>query len=220
MTESSSHDAPLRLLLAARSSRKPRKDASGESAPDEGLGIQTQDERAREWAEREGHVIVDIAADVRSGEVPPWDRPNLRPWVACGCGWCRDQDDKRNVPERRRVYDHGKITRYDGILAFKMDRLSRGGDQDFALIEGWASHHGKQRYVYYQCGEECGNRARLDTEGRTAFLTGQRFRVYATRQTVRLERGEGERAWRAHYDRRIGVIDDEDRLPEDVPAGG
>lgn len=147
MTDPSLHEEPLRLLLAARSSRKPRKDANGEPVPDEGLGIQTQDERARAWAEGEGHVIVDVAADVRSGDVPPWDRPNLRLWVACGCGWCRDQDDKRNVPERRRVYDHGKITRFDGVLAFKMDRLSRGDDQDFALIEGWASHHGKKLVI-------------------------------------------------------------------------
>lgn len=147
MTESSSHDAPLRLLLAARSSRKPRKDANGEPVPDEGIGIQTQDERARKWAEDEGHVIVDVAADVRSGTVPPWDRPNLREWVACGCAWCREQDDKRGVPERRRVYDKGKITLYDGVLAFKMDRLSRGDDQDFNLIEGWASHHGKKLVI-------------------------------------------------------------------------
>ena len=147
MTESSSHDAPLRLLLAARSSRKPRKDANGEPVPDEGLGIQTQDERARKWAEDEGHVIVDVAADVRSGDVPPWDRPNLRPWVACGCWWCEDQDDKRNLPKRRRVYDSSRIARFDGILAFKMDRLARGDDQDFALIEGWASHHGKKLLI-------------------------------------------------------------------------
>ena len=148
MTPPSNHDeAPLRLLLAARSSRKPRKDANGEPTRDEGLGIQTQDELAREWAEREGHVIVDVAADTASGSVPPWDRKKLRPWVACGCGWCRDQDDRRNVPDKRRVYDSSRITRYDGILAFKMDRLSRGDDQDFALIEGWASHHGKRLVI-------------------------------------------------------------------------
>jgi hypothetical protein len=91
MTAPSNHDeTPLRLLLAARSSRKPRKDANGEPTRDEGLGIQTQDELARKWAEREGHVIVDVAADTASGSVPPWDRKKLRPWVACGCGWCRD----------------------------------------------------------------------------------------------------------------------------------
>lgn len=90
---------------------------------------------------------MDVAADVRSGSVPPWDRPHLRQWVACGCGWCRDQDDKRGVPERRRAYDKSKITRFDGVLAFKMDRLSRGDDQDFALIEGWASHHGKRLVI-------------------------------------------------------------------------
>jgi DNA invertase Pin-like site-specific DNA recombinase len=144
MTTSSSHDdAPLRLLLAARLSRKPRKDANGTPNPDQGIGIQTQDERAREWAQREGHVIVDVAADTRSGTVPPWDRKHLRPWVSCGCTWCRDMDEQRGIPERKRVYDHAKITQYDGVLAFKTDRLSRGDQEDFGLIEAWASRHGK-----------------------------------------------------------------------------
>jgi len=144
MTTSSSHDdAPLRLLLAARLSRKPRKDANGTPNPDQGIGIQTQDERAREWAQREGHVIVDVAADTRSGTVPPWDRKHLRPWVSCGCTWCRDMDEQRGIPERKRVYDHAKIGQYDGILAFKTDRLSRGDQEDFGLIEAWASRHGK-----------------------------------------------------------------------------
>ncbi|MGH3297297.1 MAG: hypothetical protein ACRDP7_36425 [Trebonia sp.] len=147
MTALSNHDkAPLRLLLAARSSRKPRKDGVG-PGPEQGIGIQTQDERAREWAEREGHVVVATAADTRSGSVPPWDRPSLRPWVACGCSWCREQDDNRNVPERRRVYDASKITRYDAILAYKTDRLSRGDEKDFNLIEEWANHHGKSLVI-------------------------------------------------------------------------
>jgi DNA invertase Pin-like site-specific DNA recombinase len=67
--------------------------------------------------------------------------------VACGCGWCREQDEERGVPERRRIYDPGKITRFDAVLAFKTDRLSRGDDKDFALIEGWASHHGKKLII-------------------------------------------------------------------------
>ena len=145
MTLSSSHDAAaLRLLLAARLSRKPRKDPNGTPVPDQGLGILTQDELGRAWAEREGHVVVGVAADTRPGRTPPWFRPALREWVLCGCAWCRNLDDQRGVPKKKRVYDGSKLAQFDGILAYRMDRLSRGSDEDFALIETWASVHSKR----------------------------------------------------------------------------
>lgn len=148
MTSLSNHDeAPLRLLLAARLSRKPRKDANSTSRPDEGIGIQTQDELGRVWAQREGYVVVGVAADTRSGTVPPWDRKHLRSWVSCGCAWCREADEQRGIPKRKRVYDPPKLALYDGVLAFKMDRLSRGDDEDFALIEAWATVHGKKLII-------------------------------------------------------------------------
>src|SRR6266566_8798550 len=102
----------MKLLLAARLSTK---------TTTEGLGIETQDQRGREWAEREGHEIVATAADYKSGRVAPWDRPNLKPWVT--------------RPD--------KMQDYDGILAYKNDRLSRGSWDDETRIRQWASEKGK-----------------------------------------------------------------------------
>src|SRR5215813_890958 len=103
----------MRLLLAARLSQK--KTQTGD------IGIETQDERGREWAEREGHSIVHVAADYKSGRVAPWDRPNLKPWVT--------------RPDL--------MQKYDGILAYKNDRLSRGSWDDETRIRQWASDNRK-----------------------------------------------------------------------------
>src|SRR6266851_6186142 len=67
-----SYTPHMRLLLAARLSRK---QADGQ----DGLGIETQDKRAREWALRQGHEVIGIAPDTRKGTVAPWDRPKLKP---------------------------------------------------------------------------------------------------------------------------------------------
>ena len=104
----------MRLLLAARLSRL---QANGT----QGLGIETQDSRSREWAEHEGHEVVAVAADTKSGTVAPWDRPKLRPWVT----------------------DPAMLAQYDGILAYKNDRLSRGVWADEARIRLWAEDNGK-----------------------------------------------------------------------------
>jgi DNA invertase Pin-like site-specific DNA recombinase len=104
----------MRLVLAARLSRK---GANG----DDGMGIETQDKRGRDWAERQGHAIVHVAADTKSGTVPPWDRRNLKPWVT----------------------DPALMATYDGILAYKNDRLSRGCWSDEARIRQWAEEHRK-----------------------------------------------------------------------------
>jgi DNA invertase Pin-like site-specific DNA recombinase len=104
----------MRLLLAARLSTL-QKDGR------DGIGIETQDRRGREWAERQGHEVIDVAADTRSGTVAPWDRPNLAPWVT----------------------DAALMARYDGILAYKNDRLSRGVWADEARIRLWAEENRK-----------------------------------------------------------------------------
>lgn len=105
----------MHVIIAARLSRK------GTRGDDHGLGIETQDERSREWARREGHEVVAVVADHKSGTVAPQDRKNLRPWVT----------------------DPVKMALYDGIVAYKNDRLSRGGWGDEARIRQWAEANGK-----------------------------------------------------------------------------
>lgn len=108
----------MKLLLAARLSRLGTKGQDG-------LGIETQDKRSREWAIREGHEVIDIAADHKSGTVAPWDRPHLKPWVT----------------------DPAKMAMYDGVLAYKNDRLSRGAWDDETRIRQWAQEHGKRLVI-------------------------------------------------------------------------
>ena len=91
----------------------------------EGLGIETQDKLAREWCDHESLIVVETAADTKSGTSAPWDRKNLRPWVT--------------KPE--------KMAQYDAIVAYKMDRLSRGTQEDFTRIEHWAVEHGKKLII-------------------------------------------------------------------------
>jgi DNA invertase Pin-like site-specific DNA recombinase len=107
----------MNVLLAARLSRKGGKQ--------EGLGIETQDARMLEWAERNGHTVVGVAGDYSRGTVAPWDRPHLKPWVT--------QPDM--------------MTRYDAIIAYKHDRLSRGEWADEARIRMWAEEHGKNLII-------------------------------------------------------------------------
>ncbi len=104
-------------IIAARLSRKQRKSDYGN-----GLGIDTQDEYSREYAEREGWHVVTMVADTKSGTVAPWERKNLREWVT----------------------DPEKLTLFDAIIAYKTDRVSRGDQEDFTRIEHWATDHGKR----------------------------------------------------------------------------
>jgi hypothetical protein len=91
----------------------------------QGIGIDTQDEKSREFCAREGIAVVDVAADTKSGTVAPWDRKNLKPWVT----------------------DPEMMSRYDAIVAHNTDRLSRGTQVDFTRIEFWAVEHGKRLII-------------------------------------------------------------------------
>lgn len=62
----------LRLLLAARKSRKGTGDATD---------YERQDHRAKEWAESEGHTIIHPTADTVSSQSAPWKRKQLGPWM-------------------------------------------------------------------------------------------------------------------------------------------
>jgi len=114
----------LDAIIAARLSRKTGKY--------QGIGIETQDEYSRDWANGQQDIktihgiyrkinIVDTVPDVKSGRVAPWDRKNLKPWVT----------------------RHDWMGRYQAVIAFKNDRLSRGAWEDEVRIRQWASDNGK-----------------------------------------------------------------------------
>lgn len=109
---------PVRALIAARLSKLQR-------GGQQGIGIDTQDERSRAFCDREGMTVVDVVPDTKSGTVAPWDRKNLKPWVT----------------------DPEKIAMYDVVVAYETDRLSRGTQQDFTRIEHWAVENGKRLII-------------------------------------------------------------------------
>lgn len=85
-------------------------------------GIDTQDQDAHAWAEAHGHTVVEVLADTISGRVSPFDRRNLGPWLT--------------EPE--------KMAQYDGVLASKIDRFTRGRDWK---TRQWAEDNGKKLVV-------------------------------------------------------------------------
>lgn len=85
-------------------------------------GLDSQDRLARAYADRMGYEVVAMLADRKSGTSAPWERKNLKPWVT--------------APD--------KIAQYDAVLAYRLDRLSRGDDESTSAIEDWARTHGKQ----------------------------------------------------------------------------
>ena len=110
----------LRLLVAGRLSRLVRL-AEGDTSRGAQTGLESQDIRCVDFAEYQGHEIVHVAADYKSGTVSPWNRPNLKPWVT----------------------EPAKIAQYDAVLAYKFDRLSRGDSEETAAIEAWARKNNK-----------------------------------------------------------------------------
>lgn len=110
--------AGLRAIIPARLSRK-------QAGGDDGIGLDTQDQRSREFCEREGLIVIEVTRDTISGARAPMDRRNFGPWVK----------------------DPEKIAQYDVIVAYKSDRLSRGIDVDWSRIETWAADHGKRLVI-------------------------------------------------------------------------
>jgi site-specific DNA recombinase len=112
-----------RWLLAARLSRMSRRDR--ERGDDVINGIQTQDKRGAEWARDHGHEIVHVTKDRNvSGAIPPWERPELGPWLT----------------------DPELVIRYDGIVAYEVSRLSRDY-ADLTWLRKWAEQNNKKLYV-------------------------------------------------------------------------
>lgn len=110
-----------RALIAARKSTKPRV-AKGQSPsarqPQEGQSLHTQDEYSRRFCEHLGWQVAGVAKDTISGRVAPIDRKELGSWLA-------------------------EPTRFDLVVAYRSDRLSRGDQEDWTRIEHWATEHRK-----------------------------------------------------------------------------
>lgn len=101
----------MRLLHAERLSR----------LTDNTTSVDKQDAEAITYSNAYGHEIVASAADNDvSGDVPPWERPELGPWLT----------------------DPEKIGQYDGIIAAHLDRLGRNARQ-LAAFRDWCEDHGK-----------------------------------------------------------------------------
>jgi len=104
-----------RALVAARLSR-------ATDGPDR---IERDDEQARAWAEREGHEVVELAADAGvSGAVSAFKRPSLGPWLT----------------------DPALVVRYDVIVASTVDRLGRDA-RDSMELRSWAEANGKRLVI-------------------------------------------------------------------------
>jgi DNA invertase Pin-like site-specific DNA recombinase len=88
-------------------------------------GFDSQEREAVRWAEQAGHEVIAVVADYRSGRSGLESRPNLRPWVT--------------EPDR--------IAQYEGIVALKVDRLTRGNREETTKLETWAREHGKSLLI-------------------------------------------------------------------------
>jgi DNA invertase Pin-like site-specific DNA recombinase len=84
----------------------------------EGHSLDTQDDHSRAFCERLGWEIAGVARDTISGRVAPIDRKDLASWLS-------------------------EPWRFDVVVAYASDRLSRGEDTDWSRIESWAADHGK-----------------------------------------------------------------------------
>jgi site-specific DNA recombinase len=82
----------------------------------EGYSLHTQDEHARAFVERQGWEVVGVASDTISWRVAPIDRKDLGTWLA-------------------------EPHRFDVVVAYQTDRLSRGNEEDWTRIEHWATEH-------------------------------------------------------------------------------
>jgi site-specific DNA recombinase len=155
----------MRVLVAARLSRM--VDVTDQRGAQ--TGIESSDAALIDWAAREGHEIVHIAADFKSGTSDPWDRPNLRPWVT----------------------EPSKIAAYDAIVAYRLDRLSRGDKRSTSRIEEWAYANGKQLLTEDGLEFPCEGAAgiRWDVTSRIAHEEWLKISERYTRMTAHLRKG-------------------------------
>src|SRR5699024_1309074 len=100
-------ERPLRIVVGARLSQE----------SDRSTSVERQLERGRAWATLKGGSVVGEAVDVDvSGDIDPWEREGLGPWL-------RRPDE------------------FDALVYMKIDRMSRS-TRDFASLLLWAEEHG------------------------------------------------------------------------------
>jgi DNA invertase Pin-like site-specific DNA recombinase len=118
----------------------------------EGQSLHTQDEGAREFCERLGFEVVGVARDTISGRVAPVDRKELGAWL--------------KTPER-----------FDAVVAYRTDRLSRGDQEDWTRIEHWATERGKTLIIV-----DSGNGLRYPARGDSDYWQWQATKREAGRE--------------------------------------
>lgn len=69
----------MRVIVAARLSVL----AEGQT------GLDSQEQEAVRWAEQQGHEIVEVVKDHKTGKSHLWDRPNLKHAEGCSSIWYR-----------------------------------------------------------------------------------------------------------------------------------
>ena len=130
----------MRVLVAGRLSRK--------VSDRDQTGFDSQEREAVRWAELEGHEVVAVVADFKSGASHLWERPKLKPWVT--------------EPE--------KLGQYDAIVALKVDRLTRADDEGVDAMKAWARKEHKQILISSAA-------ARFPSEGTEGIIWDTMIRV-------------------------------------------
>ncbi|MGB9998344.1 recombinase family protein [Streptomyces pseudogriseolus] len=107
-------------------------------ASDESTSIVRQKAAIERWAESKGHVVIGWAEDVDvSGAIAPWERPELGQWLPSTIG--KEVSDV----ERRLAWEASRVTEWDILCGWKLDRISRRVLHIAHLVE-WASTCNKE----------------------------------------------------------------------------
>jgi DNA invertase Pin-like site-specific DNA recombinase len=107
----------MRVIVAGRLSKKEGRNNA--------VGFDSQESESISWAESNGHDIVAVVADYKTGRSGLHSRPHLREWVT----------------------DPARLAQYDAIVALKLDRLTRGDRAETRQLEQWADDNGKRLLV-------------------------------------------------------------------------
>lgn len=130
----------MRLLGVTRLSRSDETSTS----------LARQADAIQRWCELAGHTLAAITTDDDvSGDVAPWQRPGLGPWLPSSLGH-RDA----TPAQVRQAVARSRAVEWDGLVVVHLDRLSRRAADLLALID-WCKADG--RHVFDVSGVDyCG----------------------------------------------------------------